>query len=197
MNRDDEYIRDRIARVLNKYTHFLIQDIAAESRASRNHVHHFLAQLIRSGRVRRLDGATRCGRGSVLYERLKPIPGAGKPPIARSRIWRSMRVLRRFHGADLAAVAEAGLQNTLNYVSQLVAAGYLRKVKTETPRHGVEGRAIFALVKDTGPLAPRIAHDGTVTDLNVAEAGGGCGKQSGSRGCAPSASEQVRPRSRG
>ena len=68
MNRDDEYIRDRIARVLNKYTHFLIQDIAAESRASRNHVHHFLAQLIRSGRVRRLDGATRCGRGSVLYE---------------------------------------------------------------------------------------------------------------------------------
>ncbi len=195
MNRDDEYIADRIERVLNKYTHFLIQDIAAESRASRNHVYHFVAQMIKAGRVQ--ASAARGHRGAVLYERLKPIPGAGKPPIARSRIWRSMRVLRRFHGADLAAVAEAGLQNTLNYVSQLVAAGYLRKVKTETPRHGVEGRAIFALVKDTGPLAPRIAHDGTVTDLNVAEAGGGCGKQSGSRGCAPSASEQVRPRSRG
>ncbi len=124
-----------------------------------------------------------------------------RAPVARTRIWRSMRILRRFTVPDLAATADASVENTRKYLRDLTRARYVRKITIEVPRRGVEGRAIFALVKDTGPFAPSHAAGG-IFDPNILEArvkaraggGGGCGSKSGSRGCAANAGGPVRPR---
>ena len=87
---------------------------------------------------------------------------------ARYRIWRSMRILRRFTAPDLCATAEAGRWNVQQYMLALARAGYLR---IAVPRKcGVRaGHAIYALARDTGPNPPRIHRDGTVYDPNPGE----------------------------
>lgn len=84
---------------------------------------------------------------------------------ARQRMWQSMRVLRRFSAADLVSTAEVGLAHAQKYCRMLVAAGYLRIVQPK--REGVAGgHAIFALLRDTGPHAPRMTNEG-VRDPNT------------------------------
>jgi hypothetical protein len=86
---------------------------------------------------------------------------------ARYRIWRSIRMMRRFTLADLGATADASRANVCKYVRALLAANYLRVVKEAVPAHRVEGYAIYALVNDSGPLPPRCRKDGTIFDLNL------------------------------
>lgn len=87
-------------------------------------------------------------------------PGQVKrAPIAdgkgRPRMWQSMRVLRRFSTADLMASAEVGRDAAAKYVRFLAHAGYLRVVQAK--QSGLTGgHAVYALVRDTGPFAPRI-----------------------------------------
>lgn len=89
-----------------------------------------------------------------------------RQPVARDRIWQSMRVLRRFTQPELEATAEAGRDNVRKYVRGLVYAGYLRidKPKQEG-RKG--GHPIYQLVRDTGPRAPRLQSDGSTWDPNA------------------------------
>lgn len=88
-----------------------------------------------------------------------------RQPVARDRIWQSMRVMRRFTQPDLQATAEAGRDNVRKYVRGLVAAGYLRIVKPkDSGRKG--GHPIYQLVRDTGPRAPRLQSDGSTWDPN-------------------------------
>ena len=86
-------------------------------------------------------------------------------PRARDRAWQSMRILRRFSLPDLMATAEVGQDNARKYVRGLARAGYLRVVKAKANGHK-GGHAVYQLVRDTGPRAPRLQKDGSTYDPN-------------------------------
>ncbi len=91
-----------------------------------------------------------------------------RQPCDRDRIWQSMRVLRQFSLPDLVATAESGYANTRRYVRGLVNSGYLRLVQpVASGRRG--GYAVYRLVRDTGPHAPRLQIDGRTYDVNRRE----------------------------
>jgi hypothetical protein len=92
-----------------------------------------------------------------------------KPTDARYRIWQSMRVLRRFTIGHLAAVSTAKADNVKRYVRALARHDYARCVQQATPARGSAGRAVWTLIKDTGPHAPRACSDGTIFDPNLLE----------------------------
>ncbi len=99
--------------------------------------------------------------GQPGQTKLKPMH-AGQ---ARHRIWQSMRILRRFTLADLIASAESTRTNTQKYVQQLRAKGYVRVIQAR--RSGFPGEdAVYQLVRNTGPLPPRIGKQG-LHDPNI------------------------------
>lgn len=84
---------------------------------------------------------------------------------ARTRLWRSMRALRRFTVADLEATSEATANHARKYVKKLLVAGYLRVV--EAKREGVAGgHPVYQLLRNTGPEAPRMGKGGLL-DPNI------------------------------
>ena len=196
---------DKAVRAINTRRKFTILDICCDTGIDKARVTHVVTTLVRKGHLRKLVKAkpARGHLGYGRYELIRMIPA--RVTDARTRVWRSMRVMRRFTVADLAAVAEAGFHNTHSYIVDLVHGGYVRKLKMETPRRGVEGRAVFALIKDTGPLAPSMRFDAGrkrigIFDPNVVgqeEVEGGCREttnQNGLRACAPNARAAVRQR---
>ena len=88
-----------------------------------------------------------------------------RKPVARDRAWQSMRMLRQFSIPDLVATAEIGAENAAKYVRGLERAGYLRVGQPQ--RAGVKaGHAIYRLVRDSGPRAPRMQSNGQTYDPN-------------------------------
>lgn len=86
----------------------------------------------------------------------------------RARLWQAMRMLRSFTQGDLVATAEASANHVCKYLSALVRAEYLRVVQPR--RSGVAGgEAHYRLLRDTGPLAPRIGKSGLL-DPNLTPA---------------------------
>ncbi len=84
----------------------------------------------------------------------------------RSRLWRSMRMLRRFTVAELLVTAETSRRNCANYLAALMVAGYLRGSKVaEDQKHG-RPRMAWCLVRDTGPHAPKVMSGRGVWDPN-------------------------------
>jgi hypothetical protein len=83
----------------------------------------------------------------------------------RQRLWRSMRMLRQFSVPDLEATAEAERSHIGVFIRALVAAGY---VQVEQPRQNGKrgGHAVYRLIRNTGPVAPRLATDG-LYDANL------------------------------
>ena len=173
---------DRAVRAIKSRRQFTILEIASEAGIDKSRATLIVTTLARKGYLRKVTKSrpARGHLGYACYELIKTIPG--RPPVARTKIWRSIRVMRRFTIADLAVTAEAGFRNTHTYVVDLVNGGYLRKLRMEVPKRGVAGRAIFGLTKDAGPFPPYRTAAGEVFDPNVAGAGGsGCGTRSGSR----------------
>ncbi|MGH1577734.1 hypothetical protein [Planktotalea sp.] len=96
----------------------------------------------------------------------------------RTRAWRSMRVRRKFTIGDLisdAAVGNAPEQsrsNATRYVKQLSLAGYVCELKKREPGTaiGSNGFKRFALMRDTGPIAPAWRQEaGALHDFNTGE----------------------------
>lgn len=84
----------------------------------------------------------------------------------RERAWAAMRILRRFTIADLVTTAEAGGNNILKYVLDLTRAGYLHRVTSRQP--GLKlGGAVYGVVINSGPHAPRVRTDGSIYDPNT------------------------------
>lgn len=77
-----------------------------------------------------------------------------------------MRVQRRFTVPDLMATAEIGEKNVMCYVQGLAHAGYLRVACPKRNGHK-GGHVVWCLVRDTGPLAPRLQRDGRTYDANL------------------------------
>lgn len=182
---------DRAVRAINSRKQFTILEVASDAGIDKGRATLIVTTLARKGHLRKMSKSrpARGHLGYARYELVRMIPA--RPPFARTRIWRSMRVMRRFTIADIAATAEAGLQNTHTYILDLVNGGYVRKLKQEVPKRGVEGRAILALIKDTGPLAPQRVKGGSIFDPNCGAGGSGCGNQSGSRGFTAAQSNNV------
>lgn len=87
---------------------------------------------------------------------------------ARGKIWNSMRILRTFTRPDLVATAEASPDNVKKYVSGLREAGYLALAGQH--QSGQAGSyQQFRLVRNTGPVAPRLSAAG-LYDANLADA---------------------------
>lgn len=99
--------------------------------------------------------------GRVGQVKLAPMP-AGR---GRQRMWQSMRVLRQFTIADLAATTETPPNSVSHYVRALRDAGYVRCVQPVQSGR-TAGHACYALVRDSGPAAPRIGNHG-VRDANA------------------------------
>lgn len=78
---------------------------------------------------------------------------------ARSRMWQSMRVLRRFSSADMQATAEVSPNHSQKYLRGLLDAGYLRLLQPRQSGY-TGGHAVYQLIRDTGPHAPRIGKQG-------------------------------------
>lgn len=89
-------------------------------------------------------------------------------PRARDRAWQSIRILRVFSLPDLVATAEIGEDNANKYVRGLERAGYLLRVREK--RNGCKGGyAVWRLMRDTGPVAPRLQTNGATYDVNEHE----------------------------
>lgn len=89
-----------------------------------------------------------------------------RPPAARDRMWQSMRILRKFTAVDIASTAEGGFANAQKYARGLAAAGVLRIAAPK--RNGRKfGHVVYQLVRDLGPIAPRLRSDGTTYDPNA------------------------------
>ena len=84
----------------------------------------------------------------------------------RFRMWRSMRILKRFTSADLMATASSAKCSVDDYVRGLARCGYLRAAVTYQ-RGGGNRRAVWVLVRDTGPHPPRLRKDGSLFDINL------------------------------
>lgn len=92
-----------------------------------------------------------------------------RAPIAtgkgRPKMWQTMRIMRQFTVADIEAAAEVTTTSARKYVHFLHVAGYVRCVQpVQSGRTG--GHALYRLIRDTGPYAPRIGKQG-VRDPNT------------------------------
>lgn len=86
----------------------------------------------------------------------------------RDKAWSSMRILPQFTVPDLVATAEIGESNAGKYVQGLAVFGYLRIIQPKAEgRKG--GHAVYKLIRNTGPLAPRLRTDGWVYDPNTGD----------------------------
>lgn len=82
-------------------------------------------------------------------------PRLRKATTGRDRVWRAIRILRKFGISELVEASGATQHNILKYVAQLEAAGYLHQLRREPGISPMSnGRCRWSLVDDTGPLAP-------------------------------------------
>lgn len=88
------------------------------------------------------------------------------PNTVRARLWKSMRMMRRFTIPDLIETAEASDTCARKFVRALVESDYvhvLRKTNFRLMTH-----TTYLLVNDTGPQAPRLRkREAVVWDPNT------------------------------
>lgn len=102
-----------------------------------------------------------CGKKGMRVRNFKR-----EHPVARQRIWQSMRIMRTFSKPDLVGPSDATYANVEQYVTALHRAEYLLIV-----RRAIEGKrdahAIYRLIRDSGPHAPRLQRNGDTWDPNL------------------------------
>lgn len=158
--------REGMAQAMNARGEFTILDIACDTKATRTNVQHFVCALVKKGDVQviRKEASARGHLGMALYrvvKKLAPTATAQREQM-RARIWRSMRVMRRFTIADLCATAEARPWFVANYAAGLIKHGYLLTSSAKANR-----RQVCILARDTGPKPPRPRADGSIDDPNL------------------------------
>jgi len=87
----------------------------------------------------------------------------------RQRAWEELR-LRTLHGEaismpELAAIIDVETLDLRDYISGLIAAGYIAKVRA--PKRGIP--AAYKVVRDNGAEAPRVKRDGSPLVKGMAE----------------------------
>lgn len=75
------------------------------------------------------------------------------------KIWKAMRILRRFTVAELVAVVETSTARTVGwYASLLTRTGFLRVIRPSGVGAGRGSTATYQLLRDSGPTAPSVVH---------------------------------------
>ncbi len=85
-------------------------------------------------------------------------------PSAVARVWRTMRILRKFTSAELAASSGAHIGTVRFLLSIMTKAGYLEVSRASRRQEG----DVWILTVDTGPKEPLISREHmTVYDRNL------------------------------
>lgn len=84
----------------------------------------------------------------------------------RERMWRSMRMLRRFDAPSIATTAEVKITTARTYIQILKDAGYL-VVETQAKGGQAGSYTVYSLRRDSGPLYPKIDPCRLVYDQNT------------------------------
>jgi hypothetical protein len=82
----------------------------------------------------------------------KPLSQRFQPSSPRQRIWTAIRVLKVFELPALMMAAEATIKMALNYLGDLVRAGYLERIDVRGAPHRK-----YRIVLDTGPHHPSVS----------------------------------------
>jgi hypothetical protein len=180
-------IQHRILAVLASLADrcLLIDDLLAQTGLTRRQLSDGAAGLIARGyAVRRERGCFQVtAEGAVAHADGVALTSGPNGPMERkrsnnsalrTRLWRAMRMKRKFTLAELLVLAESGTEkaahsNAARYVRGLVAAGYLaelRRAKGDCP--GSNGWKRYSLLRDSGPLMPMLRAGGaSVYDPNT------------------------------
>jgi hypothetical protein len=158
-------MRNRLARAMEASLRFTIPQLAETTGATYESAGRLVWELKKSGAVRCEQPKRNGHRGGVAVYVLEG-KGAAPKRSGRYPAWRSMRMFRRFQIKALIATAGIGENNAIKFVLGLERAGYLF---CDLPcRSGIGmGGAVYALIRDTGPLPPRVNPDGSVVDFNL------------------------------
>ncbi|MEZ5648655.1 MAG: hypothetical protein R3E60_06955 [Alphaproteobacteria bacterium] len=170
---------DVIRSVWKEKGFFTLTDIDGQSMVDRSTVSDYLHRLEKGGYVKHIGNNPDTPNGTKLYKLLKyPLeaPRLRKDGSAvtqgdsQDRMWRSMKMLKKFTAHDLAINASLPKAivptiTAVSYIKHLLKAEYLRVLE---PRYGSKG-AIYQLVKFTGPKAPMVQRTNWVWDPNTKE----------------------------
>ena len=154
---------------------FTIRDIDGAGNANLYTVRDYIKRLARAGILTRVDVTD---TGADVYEIARD-PGPEAPAVRRDgtetrrpgagaeQMWRSMKMLKTFTYFELSIASSTDdvrvkPQTAKDYVKHLLAAGYLVVVTPATPKT----KAVYRLVRNTGPLAPMIQKTKWVWDPN-------------------------------
>lgn len=156
-----------------------LADITGATGVHRRTASDYLTCLVAGGLAVRLDDPA----GGEVKWRLERDGGHHAPRLRKdgkavtqgggvSNLWRSMRMLGKFSAKDLAlhsttpsvSVSEATAQS---YCTMLLATGYLRVAQKADPSKS--RKAIYRLVRNSGPKAPMIQRVKRVYDPNTGQ----------------------------
>lgn len=97
---------------------------------------------------------------------------SGKRGKIRHDLWQTMRLAKEagqtFTVPWLMATAEAGKSSVYSYVWALRRAGYVAQVRVKNTG-ALGNRAEYRLIRDTGPLAPKLTNHREIVDPNPAK----------------------------
>lgn len=163
---------------------FTIAEIAAASGSNRTAVGDYLGCLAAAGQVEKLQTVERARTpaGAARYRLLRDT-GHNAPRLRRDgttvvqgsgaeNMWRSMQMLGEFSARDVAVHSTTG-EITVSelsakaYLGHLARAGYLRVVKAADNLAGE--RAVYRLVRRSGPRPPQVQRVKRVYDPNTGE----------------------------
>lgn len=145
-------------------------EISAEASISMDAATKFVREWVSNGKCVLHRNGTATGRKQ--FRVAVALQRAADPALApMRRIWTSMRKLKTFSPTDLSAHSTVDATavtpaSAAAYCQSLLWAGYLVVKRTAIPG---QREAIYRLVRDTGPLAPRARRVRAVFDDNLGE----------------------------
>jgi len=158
---------------------FTIPQLLETTSLDRTTVDLYVRSLVKAGRLKKEDVAeSQAGKGVYATKyRYRLIRDALEAPRVRKdgsevtqgrgrqNMWRSMRILKRFDLATIWAASgtedhQVAREEIKTYILFLARAGYLKKT-------GEGEKAVYMLVRYTGPKAPMIQRIKQVYDQNL------------------------------
>ena len=163
---------------------FTVAEIVAATGSNRKAVGDYLACLVAAGQVSKVQAADRARSvADAARYRLVRDTGHHAPRLRRDgtpvsqgsgteNMWRTMQMLGEFSARDLAvhSTTDDVVVSDLTakaYLTQLAKAGYLRIVRAADNLAG--HRAVYRLVRRSGPRPPQIQRLKRVYDPNTGE----------------------------
>lgn len=137
------------------------EELLAATGASDRPLYCRLRRWTRSGHVRKIEAMPRrfaLASGAIDQPEPPTVNAAGdvkrRGPSQRERLWKVMRILKRFDLPQLEITSEATRRAAEDFINLLSRAGYIRNLG----KGGGTGWATYALIRDTGPKCPTITN---------------------------------------